>query len=170
MAILTILSRWIHVICACLALGGTVFIRLILPTGLKLLEEDSRQMVFLAVRRTFKIVIHAAITFFLITGVINTIFAWDKYQLDPPLLQSLWGFHILGALVVFTLSLYMLAGAKPPQSHRKLAVINVVMLLLTILAASSLKWAREQAVARQLQTPQRVSMTLNAAAAVTEKP
>src|SRR5579863_7815749 len=92
-----ILSRWLHVISACLVIGGVLFIRFILPHSLKLLDPPQQKQVLLAVRRSFKMVVHTAILLLLITGIYNTTLAWDKYQLDKALLHALWGTHILFA-------------------------------------------------------------------------
>jgi uncharacterized membrane protein len=147
MVILAVLSRWLHVISACLAIGGVFFIRFIVPRGLKLLDENQRLPVLLAMRRGFKMVVHTAILLLLVSGIYNTKLAWDKYNLDKAVLHALWGVHILLAGLAFTISLYVLAGAQPPKSHRKLMALNFAILLLVVAAASSLKWARERAVA-----------------------
>jgi len=77
MFISVILSRWLHVISACLAIGGVFFIRFIVPRGLMLLDETPRRQVFLVMRRNFKIVIHTVILLLLITGIYITWLAWD---------------------------------------------------------------------------------------------
>jgi predicted ABC-type exoprotein transport system permease subunit len=89
----------------------------------------------------------AIILLLLLSGIYNTYLAWDKYNLDKAVLHALWGTHILLAALVFTISLYVLAGPQPPKAHRRLMAINFVLLLCAVAAASSLKWARERAVA-----------------------
>ncbi|MGD0388136.1 MAG: hypothetical protein ABSC42_04190 [Tepidisphaeraceae bacterium] len=152
MAFFPIVSRWLHLISACLAVGGVLFIRFVLPGGLKLLPETQHQPVLLAVRRRFKRIVHAAIFLLLLTGIYNTSLAWDKYQLDKALLHALWGTHVFLAACAFTISLYVLAGPRPPRSHRKLMALNFAILLLVVAAASTLKWARERAVAEHPAT------------------
>ena len=152
MAFFAIVSRWLHVISACLAIGGTLFIRFVLPGGLKLLDETQHRQVLLAVRRRFKRVIHAAIFLLLVTGIYNTWLAWDKYQLDKAVLNALWGTHVLLAACALAISLYVLAGPQPPRPYRKLMALNFAILLLVVAAASTLKWARERAVAQHAAT------------------
>jgi uncharacterized membrane protein len=147
MPALVILSRWLHVVSACLVVGGVFFIRLVLPRGLAILEPDLQTAVLLKTRRAFKMVIHSAILILLITGTFNTFMALRTYNLNPPLLHSLLGLHILLALIAFALALYVLAGPRPPPSHRKLMALNLIVLLLAVAAASALKWAREKTVA-----------------------
>lgn len=147
MAILVILSRWMHLICACLAIGGIFFIRFIAPRGLALLDEESRNKAMRAMRRGFKMVMHSAILLLLVTGIYNTVLAWDKYKLDEAALHALWGTHVLLAAMAFTIALYVLARPDPPKNSRRLMAINFAILLLAVAAASSLKWARERAMA-----------------------
>ena len=147
MFISVIFSRWLHVVSACLAIGGVFFIRFIVPRALMVLDETPRRQILLAVRRYFKMVVHTVILLLIVTGIYNTWLAWDKYQLDKAVLHALWGTHILLAGFAFTILLYVLAGPEPPRSHRKLMAVNFAILLLAVAAASSLKWARERAVA-----------------------
>jgi uncharacterized membrane protein len=147
MFISVIFSRWLHVVSACLAIGGVFFIRFIVPRTLMVLDETARRQILLAVRRYFKMVVHTVILLLIVTGIYNTWLAWDKYQLDKAVLHALWGTHILLAGFAFTISLYVLAGPEPPRSHRKLMAVNFAILLLAVAAASSLKWARERAIA-----------------------
>ena len=147
MVFFVVLSRWLHVVSACLVIGGVFFIRFLAPRGLKLLDESQQLPVLLAIRRGFKMVVHTVILLLLVTGIYNTTLAWDKYNLDKAVLHALWGVHILLAGFAFTISLYVLAGPQPPKSHRKLMALNFAILLLVVAAASSLKWARERVVA-----------------------
>lgn len=147
MPVLVILSRWLHVVSACVALGGVFFVCLVLPQGLTILAPDLQTAVLLKTRRIFKRVIHSAILLLLLTGTFNGYMALGSYNLDPPLLHSLLGLHVLLALAAFALAIYALAGRRLPPSHRKLMTVNLVVLLLAVAAASTLKWAREKTLA-----------------------
>jgi len=57
-----------NVICACLMIGGIFFARFVMPSGLGILDDETRTKVHLKIRRTFKMVIHSAILLLLITG------------------------------------------------------------------------------------------------------
>jgi uncharacterized membrane protein len=148
MPVLIILSRWVHLISACLVIGGVFFIRFILPRGLRMLDETAAKQAMLACRRYFKMLIHTTILLLIVTGIYNTCLAWDKYKLDDAVLHSLWGMHVLLAALAIGISLYVLAGAEPPKAHRRMMALNFVVLLLVVAAASTVKWARERAVAQ----------------------
>jgi uncharacterized membrane protein len=148
MFIVIILSRWLHIVSACLLIGGVFFIRFIVPKGLGLVGDDGqRRQAMLKMRRIFKMLAHSVILLLLITGIYNTFLAWDNYKLDEAVLHSLWGTHILFAGLAFLIVLYVLAGREPPRSYRMFMAVNFVILLLAVAASSSLKWARERAMA-----------------------
>ena len=121
--------------------------RLLLPYGLRSIEsEELRQEVFLRCRRIFKMTIHTMILLLLVSGVYNTVQNWAIYSRNPPEMHSLWGNHLLLALIALAMALYVTAGRIPPKRHRALAAANLVILLLAVAAASTLKWAREMAL------------------------
>ena len=146
-AILVILSRWLHVVAGCLALGGVVVMRLILPAGLRLISDPQLQRsVFLRVRRSFKMLIHLAILIFLITGTYNAIVNWDAYRRAVPASHAFFGLHVLLAVVVMGIALWVTAGAEPPKSFARMMMVNLVLLLCVVAAASCLKYVRDQAM------------------------
>src|SRR4051794_36850623 len=143
MAILDILMRYLHVVAACLAVGGAFFFRFLLPIGTRDLEPEPKDFVLLRSRRAFKMVVHPAMLAFIVSGIYNSIRLFPQYKANPPMLHGLWGTHILLALVIFTLSIILLKGVEPPRNHRTWMKVNFGLMLVAILVASSLKWARE---------------------------
>jgi uncharacterized membrane protein len=144
MPVLDILFRYVHIVAACLAVGGAFFIRFIVPLASRDLDHESKEFVFLRSRRAFKLVVHSAILAFLLSGAYNAVRLWPQYHVNHLLLHSLWGLHLLLALTVFTISIVLLRGVEPPRRHKGWMKANVFLMLLAILAASSLKWARER--------------------------
>ena len=142
--ILIVLFRWIHITTACIAVGGVFFLRVIFPIGLRALDAENAKAMLLRTRRVFKMVIHTSILLFLISGTYNAVSNWHAYTLaGPGVGHSLFELHTLLALVVFGISLWLLAGAEPRANHHKWMAINLALMLLTIAAASVLKYARE---------------------------
>jgi uncharacterized membrane protein len=151
MVAIDIFFRWLHIVTACVALGGVFFMVVVLPIGLRSLDAVVRDEVRLRFRRVFKIVIHACILFFLISGLYNAIINWPAYKAGVPLTHALLGAHILLALIVFAVALVLLAGKLPRRGARGWMAINLILLLTTVAAASSLKWARECGLASRPQ-------------------
>jgi uncharacterized membrane protein len=146
MEFLVILSRWLHVIAACLALGGLFFMRIILPLGLAQADPASRDAVFLRCRRVFKMMIHTCILLFLLTGTYNSYRAWDDYRLTKGVMHALWGTHVLFGGLAIILAIVLLQPKAPPPWHRTGAMTNLILLLLAVAAASSVKYVRENAI------------------------
>jgi len=146
-AVVVIVSRWLHIVAACMALGGLFFMRVLVPIGISSLDPETRHATFLRLRRVFKMVIHSAILIFLITGIYNSTLNWQAYSRNREVMHALWGAHVIMALVVFSIALYVLAGKEPPVAHRRYMAMNLVLMLLLIGAASTLKWVREHTLA-----------------------
>ena len=144
MPIVDILLRWVHVVSAVLAVGGAFFLLIALPRGIDPLDSEQREAVFLRCRRAFKFVVHPSILGLLVSGVYNTINNWKWYLANPKLMHAFFGVHLLLAVVVISVSLWLLAGREPKRGHRTWLKANVFLMLLTIAAASGLKWARDR--------------------------
>jgi uncharacterized membrane protein len=146
MNILIILSRYLHVISAVLAIGGLFFLRVILPLGLAQADAASRDAVFLRCRRAFKMVIHPAVLLLILTGAFNTWAAWNDYKLNKPLMHGLWGPHMLLGLTAMIIALVALAPKEPPRWHKTAAAVNLFLLLTAVLLASTLKYVRDSSM------------------------
>jgi uncharacterized membrane protein len=143
MEVLIVLSRWLHVVAAVLAIGGLFFMRVILPLGLAQADAASRDAVFLRCRRAYKMTVHPCILILLLTGTFNTIRAWPDYALNKKLMHAFWGPHVILGLVAIVLSLVLLAPKQPPRWHKKGAAINLGLLLLVVALASTVKYVRD---------------------------
>lgn len=143
---LIVLSRWIHVISAAVAIGGVVFMRIILPLGIRTLAPESQSEVINGVRAIFKRVIHTAILLLLLSGIYNTIQNWDAYKLNRAVMHGLWGTHLLLGLVVFTIAFIALAGKTHTPRGKMLMAVNIGLLMIVVALASTLKFARDRAV------------------------
>jgi uncharacterized membrane protein len=148
MVIVDVLFRWLHVIAACLAIGGAFFIRVILPIGLGPLDAEQREGVFLRCRRAYKLVVHPCILALLVSGAYNAWKNWPKYSHDPnkAVMHGLFGTHLLLGFIVIGVSLWLLAGREPVRTHRGWMRVNLLLMFLTVAAASSLKWVRDYSV------------------------
>ena len=158
MEVLIILSRWLHVMSAILVIGGTFFMRVILPLGLAQADPASREAVFLRCRRVFKMLVHTCILFLILSGVFNTMRAWNDYRLNRPLMHGLWGPHVILGATAMVIALILLAPKQPPKWHKTGAAINLVILFMAVALASTLKYVHDQAVRdKSLQVPSGIS-------------
>ena len=154
MPALVILSRYLHILSAILAFGGLFFMRVVLPLGLAQADAASREAVFLRCRRVFKMLIHTAVLLLLLTGAFNTYSAWHDYRLNKPLMHGLWGPHMLLGVIAMIIALVLLAPKEPPRWHRAGAMINLIILFLAVLFASSLKFVRDSEMRKYAPKPE----------------
>jgi uncharacterized membrane protein len=146
MPVLVVISRYLHVVAAILAVGGSFFMRVVLPLGLAQADAASRDAVFLRCRRVFKMIFHSCTLLFLLTGTFNTWVNWNDYKLNRPLMHGLWGPHLLLGLIAIVIAFVSLAPKQPPTRHRAMATLTLVLLFSAILCASTLKYVRDHAV------------------------
>lgn len=161
--IVDVFFRWLHVIAACLAIGGAFFLRIIVPFGLSTLDPEHREGAFLRMRRGFKFVVHGSVLALIVSGVYNTLKNWEAYKIKLPgqpvpkaVVHGLFGSHLLLGVAIFAISIVLLAKREPPRSHRTWMKVNIALMLLTVAVASALKWSRDQNVPRYQQQQIRV--------------
>ena len=148
MEVLVVLSRWLHVMSAIVAIGGAFFMRFVVPAGLAQADASSRDAVLISLRTKFKRVVHGCAGLLVITGAFNSWRNFPDYThllAKPALMHALWGMHILLGLVVIGISEAMLAKPEPPTNHRRTLGITLVIMLVVVALASTLKFVRDSA-------------------------
>ncbi len=105
--ILPVISRWVHIGCAIVLVGGSAFMWLILQPALK---EESKEL-HEKIRQRWKMIVHPGILLFLISGLYNYIRALSAHAGDSRY-HMLIGIKMLLALTVFALA-SILVGNKP---------------------------------------------------------
>jgi uncharacterized membrane protein len=145
-AIVDISFRWLHVIAAALAIGGAFFQRFVLPRALESIEPVGRDAALLRFRRSFKMIVHPAILIFLVTGTYNAWRNWPVYTMWPGVMHGMFGMHLLLALSVIGLLLWLLASREVRRSGPTWMRATVYLMLLTVLMGSGLKWMRDRTV------------------------
>jgi hypothetical protein len=159
MEVLIVLSRWLHIIAAILAIGGLFFMRVILPLGLAQADPASRDAVFLRCRRAYKMTVHPCILLLLVTGAFNTWRAWPDYLLNTRRMHAFWGPHVVLGLIAIVLSLILLAPKEPPKWHKKGAAINLGILFLVVALGSTVKYVRDTTLRSYVPPEARVAKT-----------
>lgn len=145
-----IFSRWLHVSTAAVTVGGIFFLRVVLPVAAKTLPTEGATQVIARSMRVFKRVTHTAILLLLLSGSYNAWVNWSRYAAMTPrgLGDGLFGLHLLLALAVFGLSLWLMAGKQLKESWQSGLTTTLALLLLTIASAGVLKYAREATPAK----------------------
>lgn len=105
--ILPVISRWAHIGCAIVLVGGSAFIWLVLQPVLR----DESSELHDRIRNRWKKFVHPGVLIFFVSGLYNYVKAIPNHQGDA-LYHALVGTKILLALAVFALA-SILVGSKP---------------------------------------------------------
>jgi len=150
--LVAILSRWLHLSFACLLVGGTFFMGFLVREGATEGDTPATGSIYLKARRGLKMVVHSSVLFLLLTGTYNATLNWAAYRRNIPLTHALFGTHLLFALIVFAILMVTFARKQPRPTERKWLKIAALLLFLTVLMASSLKYAREHPKAQMIES------------------
>jgi uncharacterized membrane protein len=107
-----LLSRWAHILCVVIAVGGAVFSRFVLlPAAEESLSVEDHGRLRAAAMGRWRKIVHACIVLLLLSGGFNFYLAL-RDKVPPMPYHALFGVKFLLALVVFFLA-SALAGSKP---------------------------------------------------------
>lgn len=140
---LVVASRWIHIASVIVAIGGTVFIRLILhPASTQVLPGETRQQFIAALLARWGKVLHACIGLILLTGIYNTIVQFPRHK-GQPAYHGIYGIKVLLALVLFFIA-SALVGRSPAfekfRTNRPMwMMVNIALAAVIVLLSNVLK-------------------------------
>lgn len=154
--ILGLVSRWLHILAAIAAVGGSIFMRLALMPSVGVLADDARRALHEAVRSRWSKVVMAAILFLLLSGVYN-IATIEMRRTVPEdaltLYRALFGVKFLLALAIFFIASALVGRseglAKIRQNARCWLTLNVVLAVVLILISGLLRVTRDKGLPRR---------------------
>ncbi len=110
-AILGLVFRWLHILAAVTAVGGTIFARLVVVPTLDPLPADERTRLHAAMRARWSKIVAVAIAALLVSGLYNIGVAMTYYRL-PRWYNAVFGVKFLLALAIFAIASF-LTGKTP---------------------------------------------------------
>ena len=134
-----ILLRWLHVVSACLLVGGAFFYAMTTRGA----NGQSDRGPAGRVTRVLKMLARAAILVLLATGIYNMLSNRAAYHKNLPLTHALLGSHALLALIILAALEIGLSARRSKQARAAWLALALVLMLITVAVASSLKFARE---------------------------
>ena len=155
---IAIVFRWLHLLAAITAVGGTIFMRMALAPAVEsltggVLTADQRKSLHEAVRSRWVKFIMAAILFLIVSGVYNFVARIRSPVFDPQykgIYHGLFGTKVLLALVIFFLASALTgrseALAKIRQNATFWLTVNVVLAVLVVCISGVLRFIPTQAV------------------------
>lgn len=139
---LGLLSRWLHILSAITAVGGSIFMRVALMPSVRTLPDAQRKELHEAVRGRWARFVMGAILFLLASGFYNIVRKIGSSDL-PALYHMLFGIKFLLALVIFFVA-SALVGRSPAlvkirQNARFWVTLNVVLSIAVVCLSGVLR-------------------------------
>lgn len=116
---LELIGRWVHIFSAIIAVGGTLFLVLVLkPAIAKAIPEDQQEAFRKVAMKRWKIVFHPLIILFLGSGFYNYLQVTSAQHVGQGLYHMLFGIKFLLALMFFTLAIISTSTMKWSEKFR----------------------------------------------------
>jgi uncharacterized membrane protein len=132
------LSRWLHIVCTTLIVGGTLFFELVLPIAIEDLKREQQLYVFARARLVFRWVVWIGVAGLLVSGVVSLQRMWRPYQLEEFGYVSRWAFaHVGLGAIGMVVGLVLTIGREPPENPVRWMRLNLVVLLVAIFLGSA---------------------------------
>src|SRR5215212_7726722 len=77
--VLDLLCRYIHIVCATLLVGGTLFYEMVVPAAIADLKEEQQLLVFARARWIFNGVVWTSVLLMIVSGVVSSNRHWADY-------------------------------------------------------------------------------------------
>ncbi len=144
--IVNLVSRWLHILAAITAVGGTIFARFVVVPSLDPLAPDQRAALHAAMRARWSTIVAAAIGFLLLSGLYTIGYITVEYRL-PRWYHPVFGVKFLLALVIFAVA-SLLTGRTPAADNVRRHLrfwlnLNIVLAVLVVCLSGILRTAEK---------------------------
>ncbi|HEY8370439.1 MAG TPA: hypothetical protein VIM86_14100 [Thermodesulfobacteriota bacterium] len=139
---LAALGQWLHLGAAVAAVGGVLYLRVVLLASLRAVPAEQRAIVLEAAGRRFHPILWASIAILIVTGLQNVALGAAAHAANP-LYWRLLGLKVVLALVLFALALGLslplpaLAGLK--RRRPQVLVVNLLLAAAILLLSAMLR-------------------------------
>ena len=153
---IALVSRWMHILAAITAVGGTIYMRVAMVPAADAISDDQRRHLQESLRSLWAIPIHAAILFLVISGFYNLVLIETRYEV-PPLYHALFGIKFLLALAIFYIAVTLSGRSKPAQRMRENArfwlTLNMVLAVVLVCISGTLRIGRDAGLPLKSEEP-----------------
>jgi uncharacterized membrane protein len=144
--IVNLVSRWLHILTAITAVGGTIFARAVVFPTLEGLPSEQRGALHAAMRVRWSKIVAAAILFLLLSGLYNVAVTTIRFTL-PRWYHPLFGVKFMLALVIFMVASLLTGKTTAAEEMRKHAKfwlnLNIVLAVLVVGISGVLRTAQK---------------------------
>lgn len=153
--LLSLLARYIHIVCATLLVGGTLFYEMVVPVAIEDLRSEHQLEVMGRARWVFRWIVWLSLSLILLSGVVQVWVLWDIYSRAeypvpmvvgemnqspvqwehlPPAQRPGWWWvaHASAGVVALLIALSLTMGRRPPERPVEWMRWNLMVLLIVI--------------------------------------
>lgn len=159
--IITLLSRYLHIVCTTLLVGGTLFYEMVVPIAIDELKQEQQLAVFARARWVFRRIVWIAAFLLIVSGMVSTVNHWNAYTQaeDAAVRMSVdrsdnasavawrpgwwWAAHASTGLIAVLIALFLTSFNRPPSHAIGWMRLNLVILLIVIFLASATRHIRQ---------------------------
>ena len=157
---LDLISRYLHIACTTVLVGGTLFYEMVVPAAIDELKTEQQLDVFGRARWFFRRLVWVSAALLLISGAVSTRKHWASYQTEPLAGHSVhasppggppsvfrrpgwwWAAHVSTGTLAVLIAVYLTTVPRPPDHPIGWMRLNLVILLVVIFLASATRHAR----------------------------
>jgi uncharacterized membrane protein len=143
---LGLIFRWLHILAAITAVGGTIFARVVVFPTLASLPDGERTQLHTALRQRWSTLVKAAIGFLLVSGLYNFLLTVSQYQV-PSWYHMVFGVKFLLALAIFAIASLLIGKSPAAQAVRARAPlwlnVNIVLAVAVVCLSGVLRTAEK---------------------------
>ena len=159
--IILLLSRYLHIVCVTLLVGGTLFYEMVVPVAIGDLKTEQQLSVFARARWVFRWIVWLSAGILLISGTVTTWKHWNEYtgqayitsSINPPTTANAmpvqqsrtglwWAAHVAAGGVTILVALFLTFGTRPPDRPVQWMRFNLVLLLIVMFLGSVARHVR----------------------------
>jgi len=158
---LDLISRYLHIACTAVLVGGTLFYEMVVPAAIDELKTEQQLDVFGRARWFFKRLVWISAVLLLISGAVSTRKHWRAYEEEPVVYTGgtlsevddvrpsilrrpgwWWAAHASTGTLAVLIAVYLTTVARPPDHPIGWMRLNLVILLIVIFLASATRHVR----------------------------
>ena len=143
MDVLAVVLRWLHIVPAVVAGGGSIFMAVALLPALRELPDDARRAAREKITARWRGIVMACITLLLLSGLTNFFLYQAPAHKGQLLYQALFGAKFLAAMAVFFIASALIgrsAALQPIRDNvRFWAGLNASLVLVILLLSGILR-------------------------------
>jgi hypothetical protein len=148
-------ARYLHIVCATVLVGGTLFYEMIVPPAIDELKHEQQLFIFARARWFFKWIVWLCAGIILISGVIGTYGYWVDYNRPPGDVSAIvrpgwwWAAHASCGVLALIISVSLTIGKVPPTQPIRWMRLNLIILLLVMFLATATRQTRLESPSQQ---------------------